>query len=809
MGEVYLAEDTELNRKVALKFLSSHLCQDVGCRMRFKREAQAAAKLSHPNIVTIYEVGDFNGRPFFAMENVEGQNLKEYSEGRELQLNRIIELVIQICDGLAKAHSVGLVHRDIKPSNILIDQDGRATIVDFGLALTHGSERLTKTGSTLGTVGYMSPEQTRGEEVDARTDLFSLGVVLYEMITGRSPFKAESDVATVKNIVEAIPEPLARYKTGVPDDLQRIVNKALSKDRNLRYQHAEDLSTDLKRLISTVGYIATSSKRKRRVIMTSLVIFGILVAVVVLKPWRMVIRPADSTSASNKTIAVLPFANLGGNPEDEYFTDGIMEDIMTQLSKIGELTVISRTTMIQYKGSKKALQEIAKEVNATIVLEGSVRRSGDRLRISSQLINAKTDGHMWADTYDKDMQDVFAIQSDIAKKIAEALKVNLTQGEKERIEKQPTENTDAYSYYLKGREYYYRYTGDNMRTAIELFRKAIALDSNYTLAWAGMSDAYGYLSFGDSAMAMSRRAVELDENSAEGQRALGLAYYRKGFIDSSLIASLKAVELNPNYFTGQSLIGYNYVTLGQLFKAFPWLRKAVLISPTYPHPYAEMGNIYTLIGEYENAEKVIRKALDLQSDNNDVLYAITHCYVSQGKDREANELIQKMVALYPSRPWLHKTAGYIAAIAGDLVSAKESFERWLEIKYSGTTNIDSMGGTMLGYILMKEGDKAHAEMIFAKEVDLSEDDIRRGIQGGMSEYNLATIYALKGDKKKTYSFLQKAIEGGVRQWQLTLRDPRFENVRNDEEFKKLVSEMKAKVDEQKKLIDAMEKAESQ
>jgi serine/threonine protein kinase len=251
MGEVYLAEDTELNRKVALKFLPPHLCQDADCRTRFKREAQAAAKLNHPNIVTIYEVSEFNGRPFFAMEHVEGQSLRDLIKAKELPIERVIELAIQICEGLHKAHQSGIVHRDVKPANILIDADGRAKILDFGLASVTGSDHLTKTGSTLGTIGYMSPEQAKGEEVDQRSDIFSLGVVLYEMITSKSPFKTDNDAATLRNITDQEPEPLARYKAGVSSELQIIISKALQKDGALRYQHADELSADLKSVRST------------------------------------------------------------------------------------------------------------------------------------------------------------------------------------------------------------------------------------------------------------------------------------------------------------------------------------------------------------------------------------------------------------------------------------------------------------------------------------------------------------------------------------------------------------------------------
>jgi serine/threonine protein kinase len=394
MGEVYLAEDSKLNRKVALKFLPPQLCPDAEYRARFTREAQAAAKLNHPNIVTIYEVSEFNGRPFFAMENVEGQTLRDFGEGKELPFSRIIELAIQVCEGLAKAHSSGVVHRDIKPSNILIDSDGRAKIVDFGLASVHGSEHLTKTGSTLGTVGYMSPEQARGEEADARSDLFSFGVVLYEMITGKSPFKAESEIATIKNVIETVPEPLARYKTGVPGELQSIVSKALSKDRNLRYQHADELAADLKRLVHDSQYSGPrlpQGQRKSRlsVIVTATVVVLLAVSAVIFFKLQKQSAPIAN---STPMIAVLPFENLG-SPEDEYFADGITEEITSRLAGIEGLGVISRTSVLQFKGSKKSVGQIGKELGVSYILEGTVRwaKAGGQARVR---ITPHVDGHL-------------------------------------------------------------------------------------------------------------------------------------------------------------------------------------------------------------------------------------------------------------------------------------------------------------------------------------------------------------------------------------------------------------------------------
>jgi len=403
MGEVYLAEDTSLNRKVALKFLSSHLCQVADCRARFKREAQAAAKLDHPNIVTVYEVGEFQGRPFFAMQHIEGRSLKDHASNHELSIQQILEIGIQIAEGLQAAHEQGVTHRDIKPANVLIDTHGRARILDFGLASVAGTDHLTKTGSTLGTVGYMSPEQVRGEQVDHRTDIFSLGVVLYELITGRQPFKGDNDAATSRNIIDHEPEPIARYKSGANAELQRVISNALDKDTATRYQHADDLATDLKRLVNDSRQAEHRPPLKpvrswlRFVVSVALVILVVVSAYIFFSRLK---SPQTETARATPMIAVLPFENLG-NPEDEYFADGMTEEITSRLVGIDGLGVISRTSAMQYKKSGKSLSQIGKELGVNYILEGSVRwaKSGGqtRVRITPQLIRVSDDRHMWAD----------------------------------------------------------------------------------------------------------------------------------------------------------------------------------------------------------------------------------------------------------------------------------------------------------------------------------------------------------------------------------------------------------------------------
>ncbi|MBI5267476.1 MAG: serine/threonine protein kinase, partial [candidate division Zixibacteria bacterium] len=485
MGEVYLAEDTKLNRKVALKFLPVHACQDADRRARFTREAQAAAKLNHPNIVTIYEVSEFNGRPFFAMENVEGRTFRDFGKSKELPLSRVIELAIQVSEGLAKAHSAGIVHRDIKPSNLLIDQDGRAKIVDFGLASVHGSEHLTKTGSTLGTVGYMSPEQARGEEADARSDLFSFGVVLYELIAGRAPFKAESDVATVKNIVEAVPEPLARYKNDVPDDLQRIVDKLLSKDRCLRYQHGDDVATDLRRLISTVSSGSIPIRRKRRILIPSVALLVVLAAVVVIfKPWRLVMKSADESKV-RKRVVVVPFKNQTGDPSMDQL--GLMAaDWTTQGLMLLDMVDVVPTEISRSLNTTSGIRSIAAATKSTFVVSGSYYRFGDSIQFQAQVNNAKEEllaavAPIYASTA-KPMQGVESVRQRVMGALAQVSQEGF-EGQLPRAPKY-----DAWLQHVKGSELFD--TKNDWAGSIQHFAQACALDSTFNAPLLQMFWAY-------------------------------------------------------------------------------------------------------------------------------------------------------------------------------------------------------------------------------------------------------------------------------------------------------------------------------
>ena len=630
MGEVYLAEDTKLNRKVALKFLPQYLASNPDVRARFIREAQTAAKLNHPNVVTIYDVGDHQGWPFFAMEYVEGRLLREVISGHDLSLGKVVALALQVCGGLEKAHQLGIVHRDIKPSNILVDAESRAKIADFGLATITGGERLTRTGSTLGTIGYMSPEQVQGEQVDARSDLFSLGVVLYEMVAGRAPFTRETEAATLRAVVEATPEPLARYKSCVPDELQRIVSRLLEKNPALRYQTAADVASELKRLLA-VGKAqpvpSAKSTRTRRFVFAAVALLVVLIGVVIV--FKFFPRGGKQAVDHKKMLAVLPFENLG-SPEDEYFADGITDEITAKLAAIRELGVISRTSTMPYKRSTKGLREIAKELGVDYVLEGTILwdkgRDTSRVRILPQLIRVSDDTHLWAETYQRPMTDIFALQTDIATRIAEAMNITLLGPEHAALETIPTRNLDAYQAYLRGLDYWRGLDlgKENCRLAVQMFQRAVELDSTFALAYAQLAIVHaGVFQFGYDATparlarakAAADRALALQPNLPWAH--LGLCYYYYwGLWDydralSELALAEAGLPNDPEILRTKAII---WRRQGKFNAAVKQLEQWFVLNPRDAGAPLEIAWTYAMLRDYALAEKFFNQSISLAPD---------------------------------------------------------------------------------------------------------------------------------------------------------------------------------------------------
>lgn len=627
MGEVYLAEDKELDRQVALKFLPPPLCRDEDCRTRFKREAQAAAALKHPNIVTIYEVSEFEGRSFIAMEYCEGQTLDHLIKNHDLPLDRVLDLSVQICAGLQEAHDAGIIHRDIKPSNIILDKSGRPKLVDFGLAAVKGTDKLTKTGSTLGTLGYMAPEQIQVKETDNRADLFSFGVMLYEMITGKKPFRGENEAATMNAVLNENPEPMSRYKSGLTGELERIVGKLLEKDPQLRYQSAAGVISDLKRLSSQTSLPAAKSQKDwwNRIVVTG----AVIILLIVTGYWMLSPSDTDRSTAGDrqrKSLVVLPFENLGSS-EDAYFADGITDEITARLAGIGGLRVISRTSSMQYRNTDKSIKQIGKELGVDYILEGTIRwdKSGDtsRVRIIPQLIRVSDDSHIWANTYERALTQVFAVQADIATQISEALDVTLLEPERKSLTSEPTENIEAYGYYLRGLQYWDERF--HLDLAIDMFNKAIELDSNFFQAYSKLAQMYGYAyinnisrteEFYNLAHAMADRAFRLADGHADGYLAKGYVYY---YCDNDYTNALKqfskALESQPNNSELLAAIAYVQRRQGKWEEALQRLREVNRLDPRSFQTVDVLARTLFYMHRLDEAKQLIDESLEWAPNN--------------------------------------------------------------------------------------------------------------------------------------------------------------------------------------------------
>jgi serine/threonine protein kinase/Flp pilus assembly protein TadD len=694
LGVVYRAEDSKLGRPVALKFLLSQLTQDVEAKERFINEARAASSLDHSSICTIYEIGKTeDDQLFIAMALCEGESLKAKIANGPLDVEDAVGIAAQVAAGLARAHGKGIFHRDIKPSPIMVTSDGDVKIVDFGLAVLAGQARLTRTGTTSGTAAYMSPEQARGEALDHRTDIWSLGVVLYEMLTGLLPFKGEYEPALIYSILNDKPAPMSSLRPGVPRELDRVVKKALAKNQGDRYQNVTDLLADLQAF--AVGQTRGAQQRSRA------------------RPTR-----TRQTTQRKRSIAVLPFRSLSDSKEDEYFSDGTTEDIITQLSKISELRVISRTSIMRYKQTQKSIPEIGRDLGVGTILEGSVRRAGDRVRVVAQLLDAHTDEHIWAETYDREMKDVFAIQSDVAEKIATALRAELSPVEKERIERKPTESTEAYSDYLKGRFYWNKRTEDDIRRAIEYFNRAIEKDPRYAVAYAGLASACAVLSpyaglpqneTMPKAEAAARRALELDPTLAEARAVLGTIrqdwswdwvgaeseYKRaieldpnyptthlwysnmlcdRGRFDEALAESELAQDLDPLSLVISSSVGSVLFYMRQYDKAIEQCRKTIELDPDFPLAHYALGAVYEAQGKFDEAIAEVRKARMLGYDNPFAQGLLGCCYARSGKRNEAAEILNELLQSSEQG----RAASYgIALVYHGLGDKGKAFE-WLE-----------------------------------------------------------------------------------------------------------------------------------
>jgi serine/threonine protein kinase/Tfp pilus assembly protein PilF len=642
MGEVYLARDQRLGRKVALKLLPEYLTEDETQLSRFTTEARTASALNHPNILTVHEIGAEGNRHFIATEFIEGITLRALLRRGRMNLHDALEIAVQVASALAAAHESGVVHRDIKPENIMLRPDGYAKVLDFGIAkLTEpelaagkrpaGTTTLrlqTRPGLMIGTAQYMSPEQARGQTGDARSDIWSLGVVLYEMIAGIPPFSGATPSACIASIPKTEPPPLSTVLSNVPVKLQSIVEKALHKDRDERYQTIKEMLADLRDLKggqtaegsslqtqARAEAIVNKVKRPKRGALLSLAAAMLAAAFAYFFYFA-----APTPSPNEKSIAVLPFADLSQARDQEYFCDGIQEEILTRLSKIADLKVISRTSTQRFKSAPKNLPEIAKQLGVANILEGTVQKAGGQVRVNVQLVNARDDSHLWAEKYDRKLTDVFGVESEIAKAIADTLQAKLSGFEQRAIATRPTENAEAHQLYLKGTFFSNKRTGPDLRTAIDYFKEAIVKDPNYALAYAGLADAYALLSlFGGEgpqetapqAKAAARKALELEDALPEAHNSLGLVLALHDFdFAQSKKEFERAIELNPNYATAHHQFGnMNLAMVGEFDRAIAEGMRAVELDPLSLIINADLGQNFLLARRYDEAIDQLRKTL--------------------------------------------------------------------------------------------------------------------------------------------------------------------------------------------------------
>jgi serine/threonine protein kinase/tetratricopeptide (TPR) repeat protein len=773
MGVVYKAEDTKLKRIVALKFLPPELTRDIDAKERFVHEAQAASALDHPNICTIHEIDETDeGQTFIAMACYEGESLKDKIGRGPLKLKDALDIAVQIARGLSEAHGQGIVHRDIKPANILMTKDGLVKIADFGLAKL-ARTKLTKTGRTLGTAQYMSPEQARGEGVDSRSDIFSLGAVLYEMITGKTAFPSEYEPATLYAIMNQDPEPLTALRSGVPMELERIVKKTLAKKPAERYQHADDLIVDLKNVAQTPeSGVRTGTRRfpagpsrlprMRWIVGTSVVIVAIAISGYLIFAGKHVTQKPARTASTTPTgapnwadsIAVLPFKDFSPQKDQEYFCDGMTDDIITKLSNIRDLKVISRTSAMRYKETTKSIREIGTELGVSTVLEGSIQKEKDRIRVNAQLIRTADDAHLWATTYDRKLESVFDIQDEISIAIVDALKMKLTLRDKQGMNERSIDNVDAYQWYLKANAEWYRFTESALDSAVVYLQRAQDIAGDNAVLYSYMARIYfQYVNIGarqedyiQKAEAYAKKALALDPDCAQAYVALA-DIETTGNPQEAVRLYKRALSLNPNNTDAlKRLVSILTITFGKASIAMPFFERLKQIDPMDPWNYMLQGFLYFFDGRKEPAVEQFRRVCQADPGNLTARFFYALGLTYENKLDEAFSIIDRSAQPTPD-------------------------------------NVTTRFMLLLKYGLLKEKAKAFKQ--------LTPDFQRTCRRDQVWSYWVALGLALADARTEALDWLENAVSRGFINYPELNRNPYLDDLRGEERFKKLLERVKA------------------
>jgi serine/threonine protein kinase/Tfp pilus assembly protein PilF len=783
MGEVYLAEDTRLGRKVALKILPAQFTKDPERVARFRQEARAASALNHPNIITIYEVGEHEGVHFIATEFIEGRTLRHCLTSAGMNLREALEITIQIASALQAAHEAGITHRDIKPENVMIRPDGYVKVLDFGLAkLTEKSEpkidpakidkeaatvikAQTDPGTVMGTVTYMSPEQARGLQVDARSDIFSLGVVVYEMITGRAPFDGPTSSDVIAAILVSEPRPVSQSIAGVPAELEWSLSKALRKERDDRYETIRSFLSDLKLLKSRLEFevelarigqtespYRTSSGASGRASGE----IGDAITVELGQSQERIV-PSSLRRSSGRAVdslAILPLANDSDDASMEYLSDGITESIINSLSQLPSLRVVPRSTVFRYKGQPVDPQQAGEELGVRAVLSGRVLQLGDSLIVKTELVDVANQSQLWGEQYRRRITDIFALQEEISQEISEKLRLQLTGEERQRLVKRHTDNTEAYHLYLKGRYYVHKRTPDWIKKGVECFLQAIDLDPNYALAHAGLAEAYGFLASSTGgqppreayprAKAAATKALELDETLGEAHCTLGFFRLLYDWDFAAAEAEYKrAIELSPNFANAWDGLGFYYKATGQHEAAIRACQRAQELEPLSLFITLSHGWAYYFARQYDRALEQGRKTLDMDPNFGFAYWHRGMVYLQQKKYNDAITAFRKAINL------------------------------------SGTTVTFI---SYLGCAHARLGKHREARQMIAQLESLSKRQY-------VSSYFVAMIHLGLGDLDRTFEWLEKAYEERSGFLAFIKVEPMLDALRGDARFEKLVAQM--------------------